>query len=312
MGLLLNNMSNMIDKSDVSEILPLNRAAYRNDSHDQSFPLLSAGFIDKSDWPCDVIEERYNRFVMVFLISGSGHYEDSFGISYRLGAGDVFFRCPDRVHSTLLDVEASWQEAFVGVRSSWFQTLLDMGLIGLGSPCFHIDSASELLYEVNDILDTLPFADTLSEITQIEFRMVELMRRTLLRNPLIQPSRLSQAELLEKARLLIHENAFIQGGIEPIFDDISISYSRLRTLFKEAYGTSPGIYRIQVRLNRACALLDTTSLPISEISEVLGYADAFSFSKQFKQRIGVTPSRYRGRESRPNTPSRIETQHDKY
>lgn len=48
-----------------------------------------------------------------------------------------------------------------------------------------------------------------------------------------------------------------------------------------------------VRLRRARELLDTTDLPMSEISDRLGFAEMASFSRFFRRVAGVPPSNYR-------------------
>ena len=59
----------------------------------------------------------------------------------------------------------------------------------------------------------------------------------------------------------------------------------------------------QVRLERACELLQNTRLNLSQIADTLGYADAANFTRAFKRWTGVSPSSYRNSE-RPATARR--------
>lgn len=63
--------------------------------------------------------------------------------------------------------------------------------------------------------------------------------------------------------------------------------------FKDAYHTSPLQFIRNLRLERACILLEQTHLSITEISMQCGFADVNYFSKSFKSVYEVTPSRYR-------------------
>lgn len=47
------------------------------------------------------------------------------------------------------------------------------------------------------------------------------------------------------------------------------------------------------RSERACWLLQHTSLPVERIAERLGYADASNFSRSFRRWVGVTPREFR-------------------
>ncbi len=68
---------------------------------------------------------------------------------------------------------------------------------------------------------------------------------------------------------------------------------RLNDIFKSAYGLTPGAYVLEYRLNIAKNLLEHTTLSISEIAEQSGFSDITYFSRIFKNKLGITPSRYR-------------------
>lgn len=74
---------------------------------------------------------------------------------------------------------------------------------------------------------------------------------------------------------------------------LNMSYSHFRREFKKEIGLSPGEYLHQVRVRRAQELLDSTSLSLKEIAEKLAYHSAFHFSKDFKARMGQSPSNWR-------------------
>ena len=61
-------------------------------------------------------------------------------------------------------------------------------------------------------------------------------------------------------------------------------------------------YVIELRMNRACALLTGTSLSVKEIAESVGYPDQLYFSRIFKNRFEMTPSEYRVKKKRRRDP----------
>ena len=63
--------------------------------------------------------------------------------------------------------------------------------------------------------------------------------------------------------------------------------------FEAATGNTPIDYLIQLRLVRAAALLRRTSLSITKIAFRVGFQDSNYFSRQFRQRHGMSPSAYR-------------------
>lgn len=64
--------------------------------------------------------------------------------------------------------------------------------------------------------------------------------------------------------------------------------------FREATGVSPIEYLVRARIRRAVELLDaqTPKLAISEISARCGFEDSNYFTRQFRRRMGMSPSAY--------------------
>jgi AraC family transcriptional regulator len=62
--------------------------------------------------------------------------------------------------------------------------------------------------------------------------------------------------------------------------------------FKQALGVTPGQYMIQLRMNRARDLVYTQRYSMQQVASLLGYPDAYSFSKAFKKHYKVPPSKF--------------------
>ena len=71
------------------------------------------------------------------------------------------------------------------------------------------------------------------------------------------------------------------------------SVEHLIRIFKRHKRVTPWEFVIRCRMERAGNLLRFSTHTISQIADLLGYADIYSFSKQFKIQTGQTPSRYR-------------------
>ncbi|MFD3486286.1 GlxA family transcriptional regulator [Streptomyces sp. NPDC058665] len=63
--------------------------------------------------------------------------------------------------------------------------------------------------------------------------------------------------------------------------------------FRDEIGTSPGRWLTQQRIERACALLERTDLPIDEIASTAGFGTAGSMRLHLQAELGVSPSAYR-------------------
>ncbi len=84
-------------------------------------------------------------------------------------------------------------------------------------------------------------------------------------------------------------NIYIQQLAELSF----MSVRNFQRVFKEATGLSPNDYLLELRIQNASKLLTETDSAIYVISEQVGIADWFYFSKAFKKKFGVSPLAYR-------------------
>jgi AraC family transcriptional regulator of arabinose operon len=71
---------------------------------------------------------------------------------------------------------------------------------------------------------------------------------------------------------------------------VRLSTSRLEHLFKQEVGTTIGQAAKELQLLRAKYLLETTFQSPKEVRYAVGITDAANFTRQFKERFGITPS----------------------
>lgn len=70
--------------------------------------------------------------------------------------------------------------------------------------------------------------------------------------------------------------------------------------FKLATGHAPGTYLQSLRISLAKELLESSGLPVSHVSEKIGYGDIAFFRRLFKRHTGLTPTAYRERFGKMN------------
>lgn len=90
----------------------------------------------------------------------------------------------------------------------------------------------------------------------------------------------------------IHYN-YATIKVNDINDYIGFTRSYFTTVFKKFVGISPQKYLMQYRLKKACDQLENTYESIQEIAASVGYENAMTFSRMFKNSFGISPSEYR-------------------
>ena len=99
--------------------------------------------------------------------------------------------------------------------------------------------------------------------------------------------------MVNRARLRIRESLESSLTIQQVAEELGVSYSNFRKLFKEHTGLSPATYQQELRLQRAKELLSTTDLSIKEIAYRLDFESPDYFSAKFKLKTGRKPSEFR-------------------
>lgn len=83
-------------------------------------------------------------------------------------------------------------------------------------------------------------------------------------------------------------------SLDQIAENLYLSPFYISKIFKSEIGDTPIHYLINIRLEKAKSLLETDKeSSIQEIAAMVGYDDAYHFSKLFKKRYGMAPSQIR-------------------
>ena len=91
----------------------------------------------------------------------------------------------------------------------------------------------------------------------------------------------------------IHAHLDQNVALADLANAVSLSQYHFCRSFKQATGVSPHQYLTQCRLNRAKQLLLTTKLTITEIAFTVGLTNHSSFTRLFRQAVGVSPKVFR-------------------
>ena len=81
--------------------------------------------------------------------------------------------------------------------------------------------------------------------------------------------------------------------IEEIAKEINFSKSQMTREFRKYYGVTPYKYLLDRKIVIAKQLLTSTGMRVQEISEALGFVDAYYFSDIFKTKTGHSPMAFR-------------------
>jgi AraC-like DNA-binding protein len=91
----------------------------------------------------------------------------------------------------------------------------------------------------------------------------------------------------------LHADISQPWTLESLAHASGLSRTALAQRFKMRLGTSALSYLRQLRIQRAMLLLGDTTHGLDRIAQMVGFSDAFTFSKVFKRLVGVSPRAFR-------------------
>ena len=99
--------------------------------------------------------------------------------------------------------------------------------------------------------------------------------------------------LSDRLSKYVEENIAAISSLSDLCEAFHYSKNYVERIFQREFGVSPIQYVNDLKIKKAMYLLETTSKPITAISEECGYLDYPYFYKRFVQKTGLSPSKWR-------------------
>lgn len=103
----------------------------------------------------------------------------------------------------------------------------------------------------------------------------------------------SMDERIKKVVQYIHQDIAKPHSIETLSQVACLSPTQFKYLFSQDMSLSPLKYLAKLRMEKARTLLTNTDMPISRISEEVGFSNPSSFTRSFTGYFGSTPKSFR-------------------
>ena len=101
----------------------------------------------------------------------------------------------------------------------------------------------------------------------------------------------------------LNDNYMYKINISDLASTIGVERSYLWRVFLQEYHESPQKYLQRLRMEKARSLLESSTLSIADIASRVGYDDYTSFTKMFRQKVGMSPTEYRAATVKKDSPS---------
>jgi AraC-like DNA-binding protein len=109
----------------------------------------------------------------------------------------------------------------------------------------------------------------------------------------IKPGQSDRDTRIDEARSLIDADPTADLTLGRLARRAGLSQSHFSTLFARRHGVPFKAYLVRARLAKACALLESTVLPIQRVAAASGFGTYAHFARAFQSRYGKSPGAYR-------------------
>lgn len=224
-----------------------------------------------------------------YILSGSGFYIDAAGRRCRYVPGSLLIRFPGVPHHQHHD-RGFYADKYFALPAEYGRILLERKLITPEKPVIELGLRPALagrFDELTGLLERESEERLILVMNEIFRFFCELLLDESGQNPL--------HGIIAAGAALLERDPEKRIPVEAVAAELGLSYARVRRLFTRTYKVPPAEYRIRRRIEKIQSLLTGSDLPLKEIADRFGYADVYTFARQFKQCTGITPGQFRKR-----------------
>jgi len=231
-----------------------------------------------------------NEYQLLYNPEGEGLFSSAHCQEVRLKAGDMFLLFPGEWHTYHPLEHTGWKSYWIGFRGRNMDDRVRAGFLSPEKPVYHVGYSSTI-----EELYRSAYEQAVEEAAYSQQVMAGLVNHligkmySLERNIELGKNQ-QQVDMINRARLRIRQALESDLTIQRVAEEMGVSYSNFRKLFKEFTGLSPATYQQELRLQRAKELLSTTDLTVKEIAYRLNFESPDYFSAKFKAKMGCKPS----------------------
>jgi AraC-like DNA-binding protein len=229
------------------------------------------------------------EYQVVYITRGSGIFETG-GMSLLVSAGSVMFLFPGVRHVYKPDYDVGWTEYWVGFKGPYADELRARGFFSPERPLYEIGLRDDILSLFTRIFDLVRSQGPLYQI-RASSTAIALVADILACDR--KAAQYSHSErLVQQAKFLMEERIYGEINLGAICESLGVSASHLNEVFKAYTAMTPYQYFIGIKMHKAKELLGDGGQAVKEVAFRLGFKDEYYFSRLFKSKAGVAPSRW--------------------
>src|SRR5208283_2422511 len=229
------------------------------------------------------------EYQIIYITKGRGVFESNHR-THVVVPGSIMIVFPGVPHFYKPEYEVGWSEYWVGFKGPYVDTLCQQGFLSPRKPLYEVGLQNSLLAIYTQILELVQNQRPLYQVRASSHVLTLIAEILAHERKNVQYTHSEQ--LVERAKFLMEENIYSEINLNAIGEVLGVSTSHLNAVFKSYTSMTPYQYFISIKIRKAKELLETGSLAIKEVAFRLGFDDQYYFSRLFKKKAGIPPSRW--------------------
>jgi AraC-like DNA-binding protein len=259
-----------------NEVAPHTRYPPNKEEHPQPFKTVAVG-------------RTLAEYQIIYITKGRGIFEAS-QKTHVVVPGTVMIVFPGVRHFYKPEFDVGWTEYWVGFKGPHADTLRDQGFLSQKKPVYEVGLQNSLLSIYVQIFDLVQNQQPLYQIRASSLVLTLISEVLAHERKTVQHS--SSERLVERAKFFMEENIYREVNLNGFGEMLGVSASHLNAVFKSYTAMTPYQYFISIKIRKAKELLEAGALPIKEVAYRLGFDDQYYFSRLFRKKTGIAPSRW--------------------
>jgi AraC-like DNA-binding protein/mannose-6-phosphate isomerase-like protein (cupin superfamily) len=234
-----------------------------------------------------------NEHHLVYVPSGAGYFETR-RKAVEVAAGDLLLIHKSDWHRYRPHDETGWEAYWMGFKGRDIEKYVGGKVFALRKSTLQTLGYRPGLMQLFDQLIDLSRRDTPLFKTVSLGCVLQILAYAAVPTEATVPAR-KKVAVVDTAIVFIRRNLFAKVDFHELAGSLGISYSRFRSLFKNATGIAPHQFLLNERIACAKRLLKNPVIEIKTVGYKAGFRSASYFCKIFRRKTGITPSAERSR-----------------
>ena len=235
-----------------------------------------------------------DEYQLVFITDGFGQFESDQEVT-TIDPGSLMILQPGIKHRYRPDLNTGWTEYYVGFKGSLSEHFFSQTFEGYESKSvIQCGDQLEILGSYQKIFDLASEQKPLYHriASGLILKMLGDVKSQQMQESIVGTDTI---KMINNAKSYMWENVAEDVDFTRFSQENHISYSYFRKVFKQYTGIAPHQFFLDLKIMRAKELIATTNKPIKEITYDIGLDSIHYFSRLFKKKTGLSPSKMRNR-----------------